>query len=72
MLQSEANTKLNQPNGDIELRWVEYYARIAAAQKRHDDVAALQAWEELGRRPTVLRTPANAPGTCSPSVGATN
>ncbi len=49
MLQSEANTKLNQPNGDIELRWVEYYARIAAAQKRHDDNAALQAWEELAQ-----------------------
>jgi eukaryotic-like serine/threonine-protein kinase len=47
MLQSEANTGFNRPSGDIELRWVEYSTRVAAAQKRHDDGAALRAWEEL-------------------------
>ena len=47
MLQSEANTAFNRPSGDVEIRWVEYYTRVAAAQKRHDDAAALRAWDDL-------------------------
>jgi len=47
MIQSPADTPFNRPKGDVENRWVAYYARVSAAQKANDDPAALAAWEEL-------------------------